>query len=498
MSSSMRDVMAHLVASTTGTTLGVAAVVVLAVVTGWLTPRGPLTGPQAVVTIVAALLVGGAAGLLSRTSWSVLLAPAVYALVFEVVRSGVGGPTVDAPQLTSAVGVMAAVVGRGVHGLLVLLPLAVGAGHGARLGRRLVGAAPPARPIGATLLVVTTVGVVALAVLVAVPARTAPIVGADGRPLPGSIAEFARVQIGGSEQVVLLRGRSVDAPVLLHLAGGPGGTDLGAIRQDTGLEQHFVVATWEQRGTGRSYATSIDPVDRLTLDQAVADTLAVTDWLRARFGVERIYLTANSWGTIPSALAVQAAPDRYHAYVGTGQMVDVRETDRMFWDDALAWAERTGRTGLAQSIRAAGPPPYDDLAAYQYTVAYEHQWNAYPGVADLYEMPANVLVPENAWMDRVNAIRAMFDVNWFVYPQLQDLDLRDRVPRLDVPVVVVLGEHEARGRAVPARAWFEALDAPSKRLVVFDGAGHRPSFEDPGAFADLLAGLVADASATTS
>ncbi len=67
------------------------------------------------------------------------------------------------------------------------------------------------------------------------------------------------VPIGGVDQTMLIRGVSTDAPVLLFLAGGPGGTEIGAIREDVGLEHDFVVATWDQRGTGKSYA-AIDPI----------------------------------------------------------------------------------------------------------------------------------------------------------------------------------------------------------------------------------------------
>jgi proline iminopeptidase len=383
------------------------------------------------------------------------------------------------------------VVGRVVHGILVLLPMALGAGYGVWLAQRL-GHPSASRPglLGRVVTAVVTVAMVALTVVVARPASTAPILGADGQPRPGSIAELATVEIGGVDQVLMLRGVSVDNPVLLHLSGGPGGTDIGAMRADTGLEEHFVVATWDQRGTGKSYATSIDPVADLTLEQAVADTLAVTDHLRERFGQDRIYLTANSWGTIPSVLAVQQHPERFHAYVGTGQMVDNAETDRMFWEDALAWAERTGQDDLAGRIRAAGQPPYSDLLQYQHTVSYEHQWNAYPGVDALYEMPANVMVPEFSLMERVNAVRGMFDVNWFVYPQLQDHDFRLDVPRLEVPVTLVLGRHETRGRAVLATEWFEQLEAPAKELVIFEDSGHRPSFEQPVDFVRLMRDVV--------
>jgi hypothetical protein len=39
---------------------------------------------------------------------------------------------------------------------------------------------------------------------------------------------------------------------------------------------------------------------------------------------------------------------------------------------------------------------------------------------------------------------------------------------------------------VPARQWFDALDAPSKTWVELPDAGHVPNFEQPALFADVM------------
>jgi len=41
-----------------------------------------------------------------------------------------------------------------------------------------------------------------------------------------------------------------------------------------------------------------------------------------------------------------------------------------------------------------------------------------------------------------------------------------------------------------ANEWFDMLDAPSKEEIVFDGAGHRPQFDRPGKFAELMRDIV--------
>ncbi|MEU7587837.1 hypothetical protein AB0A95_16245 [Micromonospora sp. NPDC049230] len=74
-------------------------------------------------------------------------------------------------------------------------------------------------------------GLIALSVAVLRPAQTDAIVSADGEPMPGSVAEPTRVPAGGHDLAVMIRGNSVDRPVLLHLVCGPGGSDIGVTRK---------------------------------------------------------------------------------------------------------------------------------------------------------------------------------------------------------------------------------------------------------------------------
>jgi pimeloyl-ACP methyl ester carboxylesterase len=284
---------------------------------------------------------------------------------------------------------------------------------------------------------------------------------------------------------MMIRGRSIDNPVLLYLTGGPGGTDMGAIRRDVTLEQNFTVVAWDQRGAGKSYS-ALDPTETFTVQQLVADTVEVTNYLRDRFDEDRIYLVGQSWGSTLGVLAVEQHPELYHALVGVGQMVSQRETDILFWEDTLAWAEETGNIRLAETLRRNGPPPYENLMNYGPVISHEHDWNAYPEFDSNNEMPAILFVPEYNWMDRINAFRGFLDTNGTLYAQLQGLDFRRDLTRLEVPVYMVLGEHEARGRAVLADEWFDMLDAPAKEAVVFEGGGHRAHFDQPGMFADLM------------
>jgi pimeloyl-ACP methyl ester carboxylesterase len=458
----------------------------MGLLSAWLTPRGPITSFEALLSICFALLLGLMGGLLMTSRWRFLIIPAVFVITFELARFGIKGPTVDTIHLNSTYGMIAFVVGRLFHGLLVLFPMILGLVYGGQIAGQLGRETGPAlNGFGWGLTGLASLGVIALAFFISRPPTTAPILTPEGGE-DNSIAELTAIPIGGHKQAVMIRGRDVDNPVLLYLAGGPGGTDLGAMRADVGLEQHFVVVTWDQRGAGKSYS-ALDPVDTLTLEQMIADTVEVTNYLRKRFEEDKIYLVGNSWGTLLGALAVEEHPELYHAFVGTGQMVSPRETDIMFYEDTLAWAEETGNEALVKTLRDQGPPPYEDLLAYEPAISHEHDWNPYPGLDPSKELPFNLFVPENTFMDRVNGMRGFLDTFSILYPQLQEIDFRTDLPALQVPYYLVIGKYEARGRDVLAREWFEILEAPAKEMIVFEGSGHRPPFEEPAEFASLMA-----------
>ncbi|MGB2572066.1 alpha/beta fold hydrolase [Micromonospora citrea] len=510
-------------------------------VVGWWTPRGPGGNHDAVVSVLASLAAGLLAGWLGRSRWAMLAAPVLFALAVELVRMPLRGPTVDAPHL-SGFGVAALLLGRGLHGLLTLLPLLVGAAYGAGLARRAArratavlpapgvadgsrhtpepatgaagdgrhtpepaastgdaraatdvrtggpaaGSAPGRRRPWWTWAGRAGVGLLAavvalVTVAAAVPARTAPV--------PGGIAELTTVHSGDRELGLMLRGADRNAPVLLFLPGGPGSSEVGSVRRHlAGLERHFVLATVDRRGGARSWA-AFAPSSSFTLDSEVTDAIAVVEHLRQRFRQDRVYLMAHSGGSLVGVTAVRRRPELFRAYVGVGQAVDLRAADISQYADTVAWARRTGRADLADQLTDLGPPPYPDMYTYEPLLAneagafdFDRTGNAEgrDGVAE------NLNVPEYTLLEKAHALSGSLDGFDVLYPQLQHLDLRREVRRLDVPVYLMDGAHEVPGRLALTREWYARLEAPRKEHVVLDGAGHRSLFQRPGPVTDLL------------
>ncbi|HEY0601815.1 MAG TPA: alpha/beta fold hydrolase [Herpetosiphonaceae bacterium] len=486
--------------------IGFAVVVAVAGLAGFIValimPRGPITTGQALSVMILGLGVGFGAGLVLRSRWAMLLAPLAHIAVFELGRMGTPGPTVGAIHLDTTYGVLALLLGRGFHGIVGILPMVLGASYGAAFARQF--ASPPNQRSSIWLRLglyarrgvaaILAVALVALAGLILRPASTPPMLGADGKPVPGSIAELTEIRLGGHDQWIMIRGASVDKPVLLYLSGGPGQSDLPFIRvMFDNLAQDFVLVDWDQRGTGKSYP-ALDPAATWTLDQAVSDTVELTNYLRARFGEQKIYLMGESWGTTLGVLAVQRHPELYYAWIGSGQMVSQRETDRMIYADLLDYAARTGDTAMTERLRSYGEPPYQTLLAYAYVMQQypkiEPPYTRSPAVDELGSKGHlyfwGVLGTEYNLVEKVNVLRGLLDMSSVMYPQLQGIDFRHDVPRLAVPVYILDGQGELRGRRVLAHEWYAQLEAPHKRMYSFEDAGHSAAMEEFQAFHTIM------------
>lgn len=330
----------------------------------------------------------------------------------------------------------------------------------------------------------TTIALVALAAWIAIPPSVPAVTGTDGKAVPGSLAELSRISLGGNEQWIEIRAASLDNPVLLYISGGPGQSDLALSRTLLQpLEDAFVIVLWDQRGNGLSYA-SFDPATH-TLDRVIADTVELTNLLRERFGEEKVYLLGESWGSTLAVLTAQRHPELFHAIIGSGQMVSQRETDRIIYDDLLAWAALND-TSLADQLRGFGPPPYDNLWAYGVVM------QNYPKLEGDYDTPQaaidrleaadvgfwGMMGSEYSPIDKANIFRGLMETFNVLYPQLQEIDFRQDVPALQVPIYILDGKHDLRGRRELLLEWFEMLRAPDKRMFTFEDGGHSVALEN--------------------
>ncbi len=342
-------------------------------------------------------------------------------------------------------------------------------------------------PVGALL------GLLGL-LLVWSPGTACPITDERGEPVPGSLSEKLRIRINGANQGVFLRSRDVRNPVLLVLHGGPGMPAYWLThRYPSHLEDHFTVAWWEQRGAGLSYSPGIPP-ETMTLDQFVADTQAVADYLRVRFGVERVYLLAHSWGTYVGLQAVAMDPSRFHAYVGVSQITYQVRSEQASWAFMLERFRTAGNRRMVRALERAPivsltdplPPAYDavrDKAMHQLGVGTTHDMRSV--VREIF-LPS-WRVPEYTLLEKVNLWRGkVASRKSGLWDRMQATDVTALVPELAIPAYFLHGVYDWTVSYTQARAYAAVLRAPIVGFYSFEHSAHSPIYEEPERLVRIL------------
>ncbi|MBL4937659.1 alpha/beta hydrolase [Clostridium sp. YIM B02515] len=325
-------------------------------------------------------------------------------------------------------------------------------------------------------------------------AYTPPILGNNGKTIVGSIAVLEKVTLGGSDQWITIRGKNRNNPVLLFLAGGPGGTQLAATRdQLKKLEDNFVIVNWEQPGAGKSI--NAVPLKSITPERYISDAHQLTEYLCQRFKQEKIYVLGESWGSALGIWLVQRYPELYHAFIGTGQMVAFAETEVRDYELALKMAKEQGDTKLVEKLKKQGLPPYYGKDVVWKVATYNQYLGGYMTKKPEIERPgyntfSDLAGPEYGLYDKVNFLLGLVTTFNHVYPQLYNVDLLKQAIKLDVPVYFIEGRHDINAPPALAEEYFNALKAPHKEFIWFGHSGHSPWINERDKFVDLMVNLV--------
>jgi pimeloyl-ACP methyl ester carboxylesterase len=240
------------------------------------------------------------------------------------------------------------------------------------------------------------------------------------------------------------------------------------------LEKEFVVVQWDRRAAGKSYREDISST--LTTEQLVADTVELTNVLRARFHKDRIYLVGHSWGTYLGMLVIARHPELYHAYVGIGQLARsspiagiqdeyIRETARGMGDqDAIRELEEKG-------------------ASVRETLLFKFGGELHRAKSYTPLLMTGLAAPEYSLRDARNIPKgvSLYSRN-FVYNSISG-ELMDVITQVKIPVYFFTGRYDYTDPFALTEQYLSKINAPEKHIVWFEESAHFPFYEEPAAFA---------------
>lgn len=314
------------------------------------------------------------------------------------------------------------------------------------------------------------------------------------------IQESVYVEIGGIEQYLQIRGEDRENPVILWLHGGPGFplTYLNYVYQ-TGLEKDYTVVCWEQRGCGRTYYKN-ESRGEINIEQMLSDTDEIVDYLRERFGREKIIVMGQSWGTALGMNYIHLHPEKVAAYIGVGQATNFSRGKIYAAECAVKKAAENGNTndvsllerGIA-SLTAADSFEKTDVKLLEEMIAVSLKYLKCGGeMSGLEQIFSALTAPEMSWNDAKwflfasntrNILSSQGDLMDYLYFQFDITDFSDEY---DLPICFIQGAGDWITPTDMAADYYSAISSKQKKMTIINNAGHTPFLDSPEQFCEAV------------
>jgi pimeloyl-ACP methyl ester carboxylesterase len=322
---------------------------------------------------------------------------------------------------------------------------------------------------------------------------TAPFTAPDGKILPGSIAEFTRVKLGGYSQAILIRGKNLDNPMVIYLHAGPGLSEMGMSRNfNAKLEDYYTMVYLDQRGGGKSYSLFLD-AESISTGQLIEDIHDLTLYLKKRFGKKKIVIMGHSFGAGFATLAAAQYPEDYSLCIGIGQPVCPVECDKRSYPYVLDLARKEGNEKAVRELETIeGFWLSRDKNVYFSRMMIFKKWVGYYG-GQIFGKTGfvgyyfrNSLCSEVTIFDYPAILLGMSFSGPASWEIMISTDLRKQASTLNMPFIIIEGRHDINTFPPFVEEYFSMVKAPYKKLYWFEKSAHFPNTEESGLFQKIM------------
>ncbi len=306
-------------------------------------------------------------------------------------------------------------------------------------------------------------------------------------PKGHDLSEKTFLEVDGARLGLILLSDNTNNPVLLVCGGGPGIPQyLMESLYPSVLPEFFTVCYFDYRGTGLSYDSTIDP-ESMTTDRFINDTVFVTNYLRDRFGQEKIYIMGHSFGTYIALNTVDRYPEYYMAYLAMSQICDQHQSELLAYDYMRNYYEEHGKSSLAYK--------FDEYKIHESEDDYRRYTNS--GLRDkaMHELGVgttsdmdNVItdlffpslrIKAYTPLERVNIWRGKAASGKFsVHNESSLFNAFEAVPSIEIPIYFFAGENDMTCCTVLQKEYYLFITAPEKEFFLYEGCAHSPIYED--------------------
>lgn len=300
------------------------------------------------------------------------------------------------------------------------------------------------------------------------------------------------VVMNGCKQFLSMRSFEQDKPILLYLHGGPGDAALPLVtKYNSSLEAYFTVVVWEQRGTGKSYYP-FAAQESITISLFLEDINAITEYLLKKYQQEKLYLLGHSWGSVLGLKFCQLHPEKVHAYIGCGQVVNMKKSSHLAYEYAMQEAKKDGNTKALNKLEkidysySSENWLHDLLFVTGLVVKYKGSLYGRKNYNSF--VKGFIFSREYSIVDLIHRQKGSLQSIQRLWQELMAVDF-ESITAIPVPVVFIEGRHDYHVSSTLAKEYFNTITT-SKQFYWFEHSCHFPQWSESEKFAEVLRSIL--------
>jgi len=308
-----------------------------------------------------------------------------------------------------------------------------------------------------------------------------------------------KVGINDSEQWILVRGKSSEAPLIIHVQMGPGFPmipEANAMEKNLHLETDYLVAYWDQRACGKSFDKKTDP-KTINFSQLTDDIICCTKYLLEKYQKKKAVIAGYSQGATLGLMAASKDESIFDQLFLVGLDIDIPTANKYAIEFATSKAAEKNKVTLLKQVIDLHKNPVTNAKQFQKRAKLLTNLGGVKVGTSYNQLLISTIsnmISSKAYRlrDIPKTIKGMEFSQNALLPEFNTLNLFHRIKSIDVPVHFVQGKQDAVAPYEIAVNYYDYLRAATKTFTAFDNSAHMPHYDEPQKYSRLLRDTIKD------
>ena len=308
-----------------------------------------------------------------------------------------------------------------------------------------------------------------------------------------AINQLEKIIVNESEQWIHVRGKNINAPLIIHVQAGPGLpiiAEANEMQKLLNLEENFLVVYWDQRGTGKSFQKKADTT-KINLKQMTDDLLVCTNHVLQKYKKDKAIVVGYSIGATISLMAAQKDSSLFKHLFLVGTDTDIPFANKYAADFAINKAAELNNHKLMKEAAELRKLSITDSKLFQRRAKLLTNLGGIKSGTKYSQLLMATIMSmirsrQYSFSDISRTIKGMEFCQDALIPEMNKLSLFGKIITLDIPVDFIHGKLDGIAPYQRTVEFYESINAPEKRFTGFDHSAHMPHYEESDKFASLI------------